>query len=255
MIALLLLAVAEGDVIFREGFEGPDLSGWDEVRNPGNCALDRDVVASGAQALRIESHLARDTGGSVTKWFLPGEDEVYLRFYVRFSEDSDYIHHFVRLIANRADNRWSGFGHAGERPEGDDRYTTGIEPWGDWGRNEAPGWWHFYSYFHAMEESRDGYFWGNHFEPDPPVAAQRGEWTCVEVMVRANTPGEADGAQALWIDGAEAGRFEGIDWRTDGGLRVNALSMDFYVTDRWATRERNAVWFDDVVVARTYIGP
>ena len=82
-------------------------------------------------------------------------------------------------------------------------------------------------------------------------------------MLRCNSaPDKADGAQALWLDGKEVARFEGIKWRTDLRLKVNGLWMLYYITANAARqnkvgkpREANTVWFDDIVVATEYIGP
>jgi len=68
-------------------------------------------------------------------------------------------------------------------------------------------------------------------------------------MIQANTaPDKADGKQAMWID------------RSDLDLKVNCLWLEHYGYDEgdptkryW--KDRQSVWFDDVVVARRYIGP
>jgi hypothetical protein len=39
-------------------------------------------------------------------------------------------------------------GGAGKLPTGDARFSTALEPWGDWGRLPAAGRWNFYSYWH-----------------------------------------------------------------------------------------------------------
>jgi len=38
-----------------------------------------------------------------------GADAVYARFYVKFSPDYQYNHHFVWLGANQRTNKWSAF--------------------------------------------------------------------------------------------------------------------------------------------------
>ncbi len=170
----------------------------------------------------------------------------------------DYVHHFVTLRANRGlrgGDRWSGFGGAGVKPEGTERFSTAIEPWGDWGRLTAPGRWNFYSYWYEMTPSPDGKYWGNSFAPDRAIAIPRGRWISVEFMLQENTPGEADGAQAFWIDGQLQGHWKGIRWRKSPTLRANALTLEAYITDRWTRQTTNVVDFDNVVVARTYIGP
>ncbi len=140
---------------------------WDEARNPnGNVlslvCLGHDSVPIGSRSLMVSAHLGKDTGGGLTKWFDPSND-VFVRFYTRFAAGSGYIHHFVTLRVNRGltgGDRWSGFGGAGDLPQGDRRFSTALEHWGKW---LTPGRWNFHSYWHEMKGSPNGRYWGNGF--------------------------------------------------------------------------------------------
>lgn len=249
------------DVIFADGFEAGELGqGWDvdgPIKTNVLSLVAPGLPELGNRCLRVEAHLGRDTGGGFTKWFEPA-DPVFIRFYAKFDPACDYVHHFVTLRANRGlrgGDRWSGFGGAGLKPAGDERFSTAIEPWGDWGRNAPPGRWNFYSYWHEMAVSPDGKYWGNSFAvPDAPLIP-RGRWICVEFMLRHNTPGQPDGEQAFWIDGKLLGHWKGINWRKTAQLKANALTVESYITDRWTKNPTNVVFFDNVVIARRYIGP
>jgi hypothetical protein len=121
-----------------------------------------------------------------------------VRFYVRFDPVCDYVHHFVTLRANkglRGGDKWSGFGGAGERPVGDERFSTALEPWGNWARWPAPGKLNFYSYWHEMRASPDGKYWGTSFLPEPQAVIQKDRWICAEFMLKHNTPGQSDGGR------------------------------------------------------------
>ncbi|MFG0332502.1 MAG: hypothetical protein ACF8TS_03980 [Maioricimonas sp. JB049] len=250
-------------VIFADSFEqGPLGDRWDETRNPGRAVLTLEEAPGekapvGRRFLRVTATLGKNTGGGLTKWFESSE-RIFIRFYTRFDENCDYVHHFCTLRANRSlqgGDRWSGFGGAGERPDGTARFSTAIEPWGNWGRWTPPGRWNFYSYWHTMQASPDGRYWGNGFRPDRQPTIQRGRWICVEMMLAHNTPGEADGEQAYWSDGQLRGHWRGINWRTSPTLWANAFTLESYVTDRWTKQKTNIVDFDNVVIAREYIGP
>lgn len=251
------------EVIFADDFESGGLGErWDSVRNDQDDVLAWVAPGEGAahlgrRALQVTAVLGRNTGGGLTKWFEPAE-RVFIRFYVRFDPACDYVHHFVTLRANKGlygQDRWSGFGGAGNQPQGDERFSTALEPWGNYGRWPAPGRWNFYSYWHEMKPSPDGRYWGNGFRPDEQPDIPRGEWICAEFMLKHNTPGEADGEQAYWIDGDLRGHWRGINWRTSAGLKANALTLESYVTDRWTQNPTNRVVFDNLVIAREYIGP
>jgi hypothetical protein len=253
---------ADPQVIFADNFETGGLGeGWDEVGNKGGKVLslaspgaDREL---GRRALRVEAHLGQDTGGGLTRWFEPA-DTVFVRFYVKFAADCDYVHHFVTLRANKGlkgGDKWSGFGGAGLKPAGDERFSTALEPWGDWGRNPLPGRWNFYSYWHEMTASPDGKFWGNSFAVPAASVIPRDRWICAEFMLKHNAPGQPDGEQAFWIDGVLQGHWRGINWRKTDMLKANALTLESYFTDRWTKHATNVVWFDNVVIAKAYIGP
>ena len=249
-------------VIFAEDFESTDYKGrWDEARDKNGEALslvrlggDKDPFG---QSLKVKAVLGRNTGGGLTKWF-ESADTLYVRFYTRFDSDCDYVHHFVTLRANkslRGGDRWSGFGGAGKKPAGDERFSTALEPWGNWRRWPAPGRWNFYSYWHEMTASPDGKYWGTSFKPEAQSNIQKDQWICAEFMLKHNTPGKADGEQAIWIDGKPMGHWRGINWRKSPGLKANALTLESYVTDRWTRNRTNIVYFDNLVIARKYIGP
>lgn len=247
-------------VIFADNFEAGELAAnWDEARNKKTVLGLVKVPGGpvGERSLRIEAHLGKDTGGGMTKWFKP-TPTVFVRFYARFDEKCDYVHHFVTLRANKSlqgGDRWSGFGGAGAKPRGDERFSTALEPWGDWGRNEAPGKWNFYSYWHEMSAAPDKKYWGNAFRPASAPNIVKGKWICCEFMLKENTPGKRDGEQAFWIDGTLRGHWQGINWRKTAGLHANALTLEAYITDRWTKNKVNTVYFDNVVIAREYVGP
>ena len=103
--------------------------------------------------------------------------------------------------------------------------------------------------------------------------------------MKANTVGKSDGELALWIDGRLLGwwkpgtpvgtwsrdkfqtsgpyntkpvPFDGFDFRSSPNVTINQVMLQWYVSDRVtgnAKTDRNTIYFDDVVVATTYIGP
>lgn len=250
-------------VMFADSFEEGELgASWDEIRNRDGKVLSLvDPLSAeapvGRKSLKVTATLGENTGGGLTKWFRSSE-RVFVRFYTKFDPQCDYVHHFCTLRANKGlqgNDRWSGFGGAGERPLGDERFSTAIEPWGNWGRWQPPGRWNFYSYWHTMKPSRDGRFWGNSFRPDTQQDIERGRWICVEMMLKHNAPGRADGEQAYWINGELRGHWRGYNWRTSPTLLANAFTLESYVTDRWTKQSTNAVFFDNVVIASDYVGP
>ncbi len=258
-------------VLFADSFETGSLKKWDEDQSNGDksrCTVTSDskLAFYGKHACQMTATRGKNNGGGLIKWFDKGQDELFARFYVKFAEDAGYTHHFVHI--NGSPSRWGSFGKAGLRPKGDDFFTTGIEPWFDWGKNPPPGKWMFYTYWPDMKGSPDGKYWGNGFHPESPVVA-RNQWICIEMRVKLNTPGKDDGEQSVWQNGILIGHFKGINWRKSDKLQANVFWLMNYVTDKafkytdqhapkhkvTANNKSHTVWFDQVVVATQYIGP
>lgn len=250
-------------VIFADNFETGELANrWDEMNNKKGAPLSwsnrsQDNAPVGQRSLCVTADLTQNEGGGMTQWFQPS-DQLFVRFYTKFHADCDYVHHFCTLRANRSlqgGDRWSGFGGAGVMPDGKRRFSTAIEPWGNSGKFDPPGKWNFYSYWHEMKASPDRKYWGNSFLPEEQPAIERDRWYCVELMLKHNKPNQADGEQAFWIDGNLIGHWKNFNWRTDSQLKANAFTLESYVTNRWTKQRINIVYFDNVVIAKEYIGP
>jgi hypothetical protein len=256
------------EVFFADNFESGDMTRWDQQKR---AVITQEKPNAGHWCVQMAMERGKNHGADAIKWFMPGADAVYARFYVKFSPDYQYNHHFVWLGANQRTNKWSAFGKAGLKPNGT-YYSTGMEPWFAWGKNPPPGEVNLYTYYLDMErDPKMDKYWGNGFFPPGPgkgkaagasrVIPPLNQWQCWEFMIQANTGSDkADGKQAMWIDGKLIGEFTGIRWRHDMDLKVNCLWLEHYGYDEgdptkpyW--KESQSVWFDDVVVARRYIGP
>ena len=274
-------------VIFVEKFDAGSIEAvarrWDEAKPKPIMSLSLDVPPGSAdsKSLRITHVGGRGTGAHLYRRLLPGHQQIYARFYVKFDPGCAPIHHFgTHLGGFNPPTRWPQ-GGAGTKPRGDRRFTTGVEPHGK-------AWqWDFYTYWQGMRVHGDGRYWGTPFlagAQKPRV--ERGKWICVEMMVKLNTPaGASNGEQAFWIDGklwrnggqvvSHAGKgfpkgrwtggwwspngqsstaFEGFRWRSVPELAVNYLWTYVYITG--APRGHvSQVWFDNIVVAKQYVGP
>ncbi|GIW87918.1 MAG: hypothetical protein KatS3mg108_2242 [Isosphaeraceae bacterium] len=278
-------------VLLMEDFEEGALDDlahrWESVSNRRGRVFsfvdETPVAGAGRRSLRLTATPGDDDGGHLYTRLPYGVDRLFLRFYVKFPDPPNYVHHFVTLGGYHPGTAWPQ-GGAGERPRGDDRVTVGIEPFGRSGEAPPPGDWNFYAYWHEMKPSADGRFWGNGLWPEQrqPVPADR--WQCVEVMLQLNRPGDRDGRLALWLDGRlvadfhegvrrgpwtglgfvldpSGDPFEGFDFRTTDRLKVNFVWMLHYVTVENQRRNRvsperpTVVLFDQIVAATEYIGP
>jgi hypothetical protein len=285
-------------VVFVENFEYATLDAleerWESVSHAEIMSLaeDRPRHSSGRRSLAVRHVGGEGDGGHLYHRLDQGYEKLHVRFYVRFDPTCAPIHHFFHVGGYEPATAYPQ-GGAGERPRGDDRFTVGIEPYGE-------AWkWDYYAYWMEMRGSPPrGQTWGNSFlgRYKPDVA--RGQWTCLEVMIRLNDPQQRNGELALWVDGRlvshlgpgfpkgkwvfdrflpdeggdairwndkRGGReaftvaaggepFEGFRWRRDERLKINFIWLLVYIT-RAPRGHESRIWFDDIVAATEYIGP
>lgn len=192
-------------VLFVESFEQDSLNAlfesWEHVQQGDDMEFSSDVPlnSGGTQSLRMDrregsgpqlyTRLKNRAGG----W---GVEQAFARFHVKFATDCGVIHHFGTHIGGFNPSTPWPQGGAGQRPDGNKRFTIGLEPYGS-------SWtWDAYVYWQGMHQHGDGNYWGTPFLTgvDKPVV-KRGEWICVEIMARLNDVGAQNGELAFWIDG------------------------------------------------------
>ena len=160
-------------------------------------------------------------------------------------------------------------------------------------RNDRMDFYNYWMGMHHNASSPQ--YYGNSFVGDYGLQYNRQEWVCVEYMVKLNNPVSAkNGEIKLWINGrlvthlyegnpqgkwlhsaflplngsayiwnqenwtysmnqVSVTPFEGFQWRDNEVLKLNIVSLAYYVTKD--TQGNGRVWYDNVVVAKDYIGP
>ncbi|MGD8335388.1 MAG: hypothetical protein PVH97_13085 [Desulfobacterales bacterium] len=255
----------KGTVFFSEGFENGNFNEWFDAWGPPEVIRDPSKAHTGKHVLRCLARYQGDDAStsSIKYWFHPGYDKVYYRFYCKFADNFNqgWGMHFSSLYAVQGDNKWAEMGKAGIKPEGDDRFGTGLEPWNDWESLPPPGRMQFYTYWHEMQpdiydDNGDGqpdiHYWGNSFYPNPPITPARNRWYCMEIMIKSNDTGQDNGEMAAWIDGQLYMHLKGFNWRTANDLKLKRITLGVYIHNN---PKDNVVWFDDVALSTGYIGP
>ncbi len=258
-------------VLFFDDFE----AGWGRWTSPDanteylHLETDPNFANSGEGYLRstvtMEDLQADEYISSSTRADFPERvDQIYFRFHVQFKDIAPNPHHWVRIAAGT--ESWSSSGLANTVPPGDEGF------WFDFDTNQDDIF-NFYVYWYKMRSGRcnDGsttpgcegdqgttYHYGNSFRPLDQTPFPRDMWFCVEMMARANTVGESDGALAFWIDDELVGDFrpghpegtwlrdsfhpggcdwsactepvpfEGFDFRSDDNVRFKQIFLDAY---------------------------
>jgi len=232
-------------IIFQDGFERGDLSLWTQSPANGRYSLSTvpTRVRSGTQSLQV-LFTPTNAYGLITRWFMPGYDEVYVRFSVMFEEnfDESFGLHFLTMAGNNINNQGSSWGKAATVPNGTDYFYAGVDPEfinGDATLKPL----HFYTYWPDMTCC-----YGNRFyQTSPKIPLAGGQWQQVVFHIKLNTPGLYDGSQTLWINGVKKIDVQNMRWRTTTDLRLNEIRFDDYMSQGPTTEH---LWIDDVTLWR-----
>jgi len=262
------------EVIFADDFEsyssGAGLSAhWDAVYHNASITTDSSIVFAGQRSLEFVSpKQSAELNNSVGRTLRDEQDVLFMRYYSRFDTTFDVTgsshngggisaHYFV-----------GGNATPGVPANGNNKFLVEYESWREDRTEPNPGNLNVYVY-HPEQRSE----WGDHFFPDgrvlpngnipgnfgPEFVARRnrmpelGRWYAYEVMVAANTPGIRDGRIALWLDGELIADFSNLRMRNVATLRIDRVSLSLHIGTNTTGQTRK--WYDNVVVARSYIGP
>jgi hypothetical protein len=276
-------------VVFAENFEEGSVelvtARYEDAKNAAGMALVADVPAasSGTAAMQLTAGGSGAAATDLYKRFPEAYQEIYVRYYVKYAAGVDYHHTGVWFGGYNPGLDWPS-PHAGEQPNGDDRFSISFEPVGG-GPNPRMD---FYDYWMTMHSGPNA-FWGNTIIHDTSVTAPDDQWMCVEVKLRLNPdPASPAGAElSLRVDDVPVITFddqgpvgywlwdkfcpegangpECTDYPPDPGTTLVPLDQQYrntadlginyfwpqnYITDAPA----GPVYYDDMVVATSFIG-
>ena len=270
----------DAEVVFADNFEASSMGAgakWDTSWNEENrLFLEKDAkkVHSGKQAaaLTMPRKNPRDPEGcDMVKILKPGHEKLFVRYYVKFEKHSQLFHggaHNGASLEARGPDIYKP--SPGIKATGTNKFTVLLDTWRPRREIPSPGWLVVYVY-HPEQEPRFGEQWfpsgrvlprkevgkemfGERFVAREEFIPERDRWYCFELMVQANTPGKRDGRIAYWVDGKLTADFPDLRLRDVDSLKINRLSLNMYSMNR-RTSAPVKVWYDDVVVAKSYVGP
>ena len=269
-------------------------SRWDTVRDKEIMSISADVPqgSSGKQSLLMSQVAEKGTGGDLYR-VLEGAERLYTRMYVRFAEDCEPIHHFGTCVGgNNPATRWPSV-KAGQPTDGAKTFWLGIEPFGElwqwdyyaywcemrgspprgqtWGNSfihnpkltVKRGEWTCIEVMVQMNDigksNGELALWINGEKVSHlGLGFPRGKWEFDKFKPGIGGEGvkwnHEKGAREHFTTAPGGDPFEGFRFRTDADLKINYVWLYTYITKGTAGHV-NRVWFDDVVVAREYIGP
>lgn len=172
-------------------------------------------------------------------------ESIYFRYYLRFGDDWD-----------GRGGKMPGFGG-----------TYGRAGWGGKPSDGYNGWSARGSFrpaegdrvligtycYHADMKSKYGDVWP--WREKGRGLIEKNRWYCIEQHLMLNTPGERDGVIRAWVDGRPAFEKTGIKFRNTPDLRIEKIWFNVYHGGKTPARSEDHVFFDNIVIAKKYIGP
>jgi hypothetical protein len=274
-------------VILADGFESytsasqlTTLGPWDGAGRLANLriATEPGNHFGGHKALEMTLNISQNEQGvGATKNLNPEEPVLYVRTYAKFDLGftiNGASHNGIRISGHYPFNPCTGTPHDGTGwfvfTLQNNRSRTGRA-----GENQ-PGFGQLYAYW-PLQRSDCGDHWfsdgfvipyspviGNKgewlaypaqypdFVPIPNWQPIRGVWYCYEFMVKVNDLDRRNGEVAYWINGELKGRFTNLFLRSVDSLKVNDAGLLLHALH---SERVNKKWYDNVVIARSYIGP
>lgn len=251
------------DVLFANGFESTlwmnDWSEW-SLRNEAST-LDSDpehqFVPLQGKALRVTLLKGKNLGLDLRYLFgkegQPEPEEIYFRYYLRLANDWD-----PALDGGKMPGIAGTYGRAGWGM----RKTDGFNGWSARGgfalrppgSNSVAGLTVLSTYsYHADIRDASGDIWP--WDKAGAALLENNRWYAVEQYLKLNTPGEADGVMRAWVDGRQVLEKTDIRFRNTPDLKIETIWMDVYHGGVSPSPHDMSMYFDNVVIARKYIGP
>jgi hypothetical protein len=228
------------------------------LAGPGNGVLEVACwsmgrgEASGGVTLKLGNYENANEGRG------DGYDELFVRYYIKFDDKFRGMpNHGANLggrDVSRPGSAWAG--QAAIRDIASRGYFySGLQPYGENGSRELEM--GFYSY-HLDKYDQ----WGDSYEVQKHIPIKVGEWHCVERHMKLNSvsaDGKAnmDGVEELWVDG-QLSIHKAVRFRKTPVLRITFFALGMYyhaLPKEYDAEHPIKVYFDNLVIAREYIGP
>lgn len=256
---------ADSAVLFADDFESYTSSSqftstgrYVNYYHTANFAIDTATVFAGAKSLRIRMpSTTSEVANALVRRVSPTQDALFVRVYARYPSDYAGIwraHNGVRITG-----KYTG---PGRKPNGTDFFLVNIENSKE--SEPEPGYTHAYVYHPEQDDAYgenwypDGsvtngtQFFGPNFIARPKIIPAKGTWICYEVMVKLNTPGTRDGRVAVWQDGTLIADWQNVRFRDVDTLKIDEVQLE---NGGQSSSQQNDKWYDNLVIATSYIGP
>jgi len=208
------------------------------------------------KALRVKVGKGTHTGVQMGYVFseegIAEPEEMYFRYYLRFGDD------WAPIEGGKLPGFSGTYGKAGWGG----RTSDGYNGWSTRGfyqlilgkQNPVGHKIPLGNYiYHALQKGKygDSYYWSEGLNG----LLDKNRWYSIEQRVKLNDPGKPNGILQTWVDGRQAVYVDNMMYRKTDKLMIERLWMDVYHGGTGRPKQDIHLYIDNVVIARTYIGP
>ncbi len=230
---------------------------------PNNVSVVESPVRKGTKAQQFQNLAGTHEPSAAFTYALPRSDMYYWRFYRQYEAGYQFTCE-SKAFSLYAHNPITFTLPAGQRPDGTNEVSCFLQmmpncwydnrahvercfdPQGVYDRGEPV------LYCYHLDQPT-GY--GEKFRQNvgEPRYITGGQWTDFQMMMKLNTPGQADGEIKLWINGELKMHHNTIRFRTVPELQLNAVALGGYIGGTCTSVRDQKIWDDHYMVSKVYI--
>lgn len=242
LLSLLCAPRVHAQVIFQDDFEADTIDpnaiigAWDGPHDPTTMYLTDQMSHSGKRALELK-YVPGSFGASFMYHEFPGHDQVYVRWYQRWSSGFVWEPSATKMVILRPIGGYPQFYPEVLWADGQLAIQAQVT---------AEAHWDSENFYQNVGD---------------PITFAGDRWYCVEVFVKLNTPGVADGEVDAWIDGSLKLQYSGRQFRGASPLdpapsiaQIQAVGATGYYGGVTQVPQLQYSWQDDFVVSTQPIG-
>ncbi len=230
---------------------------------PNNVTVTTSLVRKGARSQQFQNRAGTHEPLFSFKYALPRSDVYYWRFYRHYEAGYQFTCESKGFVI---------YGHnpityvlpAGQRPNGDDETSCFLQIMPNCWYDNRAGTTRCFDpssvknrgepvlYCYHLDQPT-GY--GEKFRQNigTPVYITSGQWIDIQIMMKLNTPGQANGEIKMWIDGQLKLHYSNIRFRTVSQLQLNAVALSGYIGGTCTSSRDQKIWDDHYMVSKIFI--
>lgn len=230
---------------------------------PNNVSVVQSPVRKGTKAQQFQNLAGTHEPIAAFKYALPRSDGYYWRFYRQYEAGYQFTCE-SKAFSLYAHNPITFTLPAGQRPDGTNEascflqimpncwydnaahVTRCFDPTGVYDRGEPV------LYCYHLDQPT-GYGEKLRQNVGAPIYITGGQWLDFQMMMKLNTPGQADGEVKLWINGELKMHHNTIRFRTIPELQLNAAALGGYIGGSCTSVRDQKIWDDHYMVSKVYI--